>query len=64
MSALRKQTDIARKQYIGLSKVYGFDKNEDDETINKKDKDMVKHHQLKNIISQISHAKTQFLQIS
>ena len=37
-SQLKKQTDIAKKQYKGLYKVHEFDKKEDDETINKDDK--------------------------
>ena len=37
-SQLKKQTDIAKKQYKGLHKVHEFDKKEDDETINKDDK--------------------------
>ena len=37
-SQLKKQTDIAKKQYQGLHKVHEFDKKEDDETINKDDK--------------------------
>ena len=37
-SQLKKQTDIAKKQYQGLHKVHEFDKKENDETINKDDK--------------------------
>ena len=48
-SELRKQTDIVGKQYLGLNKVYGFDKNEDDKT-NKKDQDTDKTPTTKNII--------------
>ena len=35
---LRKQTDIAEKQYLRLGKVSEFDKNKSDETINEDDK--------------------------
>ena len=35
---MEKQTDIAKKQYQGLDKVYEFDKKEGDETINKDDR--------------------------
>ena len=34
-SELEKQTDITKKQYQGLDKVYKFDEKEDDETMNK-----------------------------
>ena len=37
-SELRKQTDIAEKQYLRLGKVSEFDKNKGDETINEDDK--------------------------
>ena len=47
---LKKQIDIAGKQYRWLNKVYELDKKESDET---KIKMMIKHQQLKNIISQI-----------
>ena len=51
-SELKKQTDVARKQYQRLDKVYKFDKNEKDETINKEEKDG-KNPILKNIKNQI-----------
>ena len=51
-SELKKQIDVARKQYQRLDKVYKFDKNEKDETINKEEKD-VKNLILKNIKNQI-----------
>ena len=35
---LKKQADIAKKQYLGLDKVFEIDKKEDDETINKEEK--------------------------
>ena len=51
-SELKKQIDVARKQYQRLDKVYKFDKNEKDETINKEEKDG-KNPILKNIKNQI-----------
>ena len=51
-SELKKQIDVARKQYQRLDKVYKFDKNEKDETINKEEKGD-KNPILKNIKNQI-----------
>ena len=38
-SELKKQSNIEKKQYQGLGKVYEFNKTESDETINKDDKE-------------------------
>ena len=51
-SELKKQTDVARKQYQRLDKVYKFYKNQKDETINKEEKDD-QNPILKNIKNQI-----------
>ena len=37
-SKLKKGTDIAKRQYQGLDKVYEFDEKKGDETIDKDDK--------------------------
>ena len=36
---MKKQTEISKKQYQGLGKVYEFYKKKDDELLNKEDKD-------------------------
>ena len=61
-SQLKKQTDIAKKQYRGLHKVHEFDKKEDDETINKDDKKTT--HKKYNKSSLIIYSSQKFLQIS
>ena len=38
VSKLKKETDIAKRQYQGLDKVYEFDEKKGDETIDKDDK--------------------------
>ena len=57
-SELKKQTDIANKQYLGLGKVYQLDKKESDETINIKmiKKTALKKYNNSNLIYKSNHS--------
>ena len=62
-SRLKKQTDIAKKQYKGLYKVHEFDKKEDDETINKDDKKTHKKYNKSSLIIYSNQSFYKYLDI-
>ena len=52
-SDLKKKTEIAKKQYQRLDKVYEFDKQDDNKTINKKP--TIKKYDRSNLIYSYKH---------